>query len=37
MQAAAHHIAQEYAVYWAMVTEARGVILSSLCLPDSPC
>lgn len=37
MQAAAHHLAQDYAVYWAMLTEAQGVILSSLCLLDSPC
>lgn len=37
MQAAAHHIAQEYTVYWGMVTEVQGVILLSPCLLDNPC
>lgn len=35
LKAAAYHVAQEYAVYWAMLTDTQRVILSSLCLLGS--
>lgn len=35
LQAAAYHVAQEYAVYWAMLTDTQRVIPSSLCLLGS--